>query len=184
MTELSAHTAIERFGALVAAPELTGELRLLQFDAVWRADPDARLLAERVDALIVRAMLTGAPLTVRRLVLYDLPSDEGGSDRHTAHTLAHRAVIERLSRHLHLLDMPRLGDRAPYRVRQWILSRVDRPDPMLKLADDFSLDAASDWSVAFDTLWEDPRAIENNLLPAGFPRGPDSDRAFSVDVWR
>lgn len=167
------------FAGIARAQSLPARLELIQLDACWRSDPDAIRVRNELDQRIYRELVAGAAVTVRRLVLYDIPSDEREHRRRNA---IHTDWIDGLVRDLHHLGITRLGADAPYQIKQVILDRAGRPDSLPP--DGISTDADESWATQFEELWRHPRSIENNLVPAGLISGPEADRDPGRDLWR
>lgn len=162
---------------IAALPELPSQLVIVQLSAAWRT-PQLRQVGRELDAVLLRRLLRGEPCEVRRLVLYDIPSDEGGATGHGAATEAHREMLERLARHHAVLRSA--GARHEY--RQWVLGRAGRPDGALPAIEDGWRALDAPWA-SFDSLWADERAIGHNPTPPGFPVGPPADRSYVMRLW-
>jgi hypothetical protein len=167
------------FARVARAESLPARLDLIQLDVCWRSDPDAIRVRDELDQRIYRELMAGASVTVRRLVLYDIPSDER---EHRPRNAIHMDWVDGLVRDLYHLDMPGLGADAHYQIKQVILDRAGRPDHLPP--DGVSTESGDGWASQFEQLWRHPRSIQNNLVPAGLISGPEADRDPGRDLWR
>jgi hypothetical protein len=182
-TSSSISSAQRAFQDLLVASSLPRRLDIVQLQPVWRAEAAARSRRAELDARIFDAFLRSQDIHVRRLVLYDLPSDEGGDvGSYRRADAQHRAWVGALVRDLFYLGMPALQTGAPYRIKHLILDRVDRRGP-LPIEDGWSDGSQTDWQQRFEQVWRSPEAIDNNLAPPEYPRGPRADRDPRWYLW-
>ena len=174
----------ERFEQLCDCEHLPAELSIVQYGSCWRSDAVTRRLAGRLDLRLFQSFLLGEAMHVRRIVLYDIPSDEGGTpERYQDANKNHVKWIRSLIRDLYYLGMPQQQLGAPYRLKHLVLGRIDF-ETSDWLADDWADGSPSDWQSAFEEEWHRPGCIENNLQPAEFPVGPRGDRDFRRYLWQ
>lgn len=101
---------------------------------------------------------------VRRMILYDLPSDVGANEAGYARWRAeHRAWKTQLQQGLALMSA---AQRARLEVREFILERgavVEQEFPTQLL--DHLASAEPSWAAAFDAVWDGPAVMR--LEPRG-----------------
>lgn len=167
---------IESLESLLVLPQLPPSLDLVQLSSQWDDNPEWRETRYALDARLFLSVLRGDAITIRRITYLDPPRE---ADPHARR--AHTAWIAGLVSDLYLLDMPRLGAQAGYRLRQLI--RQPDPDMAAPLQDGWNSADDRKWAEDFDALWHVPRSIESNVLPTEVPYGPPADRDPRWYLW-
>lgn len=173
--------SLDKFERLLVEP-LPAELCLIQLADPWFTD--ARYIAVRnlLDQRIYEHLVVNpASMRVRRVVLYDIPSD---CERHADANAEHSGWITALVRQLLYLDaaptpgVETASSQVDAQLRQYILGRgrqgASRPP------DGVFFDVESE---RFERVWTSPTTIQNNLVPSELLSGPWQDRDASRYLW-
>jgi hypothetical protein len=144
----------------------------------WYTEPAWAGIRDNLDLALFRWMLRGRPGRIRRLLLYDPPSDLGGTPAYYERAkVEHERWVTRVRRQLTALGAPSSAGPSAvrgqdYRVGLMILPRVGRP--VIDVPDGIWLDTRPPHAV--DAAWQ-----ANGMIPLdpheGTIIGPYSDRS-------
>ncbi|GAA4449430.1 hypothetical protein [Phytohabitans houttuyneae] len=152
---------------------------IVQLASRWYGDPAWAAVRDDLDLAVFRWLLRGRPGRVRRLLLYDPPSDPASRPPDYEQAKAeHNRWVTRVRRQLAALGAPSSAGPGAvrgqdYRVGLVILPRAGR-SPTLDLPDGIWLDSAP--PAAFDRVWQAPGKIPLDPHEATII-GPYSDRS-------
>lgn len=163
------------FEQLLDAAEPPPTLDLVQCDLRWLDRWEKR--REELDRCLFEWALS-ARMRVRRVLLYDLPSDLSSAGNHQHMTTLHRRWVRGLKRDQALLgSLPSPGsDGTCYQMRLHVLGRGASigtfPDDAVHTVP----------NQAFQALWDNPANVRNYEVTIEF-EGPAADREPEQHLW-